>query len=51
MDLVLKHQCKPEQDGKKRKGCPTTVDEPEIKMGKTESAGGDETNNATELLS
>ncbi|XP_053472283.1 A-kinase anchor protein 8 isoform X3 [Ictalurus furcatus] len=41
--LNTMHQCKPEQDGKKRKGCPTTVDEPEIKMGKTESAG-DSTN-------
>ncbi|XP_017313113.2 A-kinase anchor protein 8 isoform X2 [Ictalurus punctatus] len=41
--LNTMHQCKPEQAGKKRKGCPTTVDEPEIKMGKTESAG-DSTN-------
>ncbi|MCJ8748247.1 hypothetical protein PDJAM_G00162750 [Pangasius djambal] len=40
-------QDKPEQEGKKRKESLTAADEPEFKIVKTESIGGDETSNVT----
>lgn len=51
MDLVLKQQVEPEQEGKKRKESPAAADEPEFKIVKAESPGGDATNNGTEVLS
>lgn len=48
MAVSLKQPVKPQRDGqKKRKQTPTTADEPESKMGKTESDGEEKAENGT----